>query len=43
MVFGLSLWITMLPYQPNLGKTCTITFLEFDAFGFPIPIEGIPT
>jgi hypothetical protein len=30
-------------YQPNLGKTCPTIFLEFDAFGFLISIEGIPT
>jgi hypothetical protein len=30
-------------YQPNLGKACPIIFLEFDAFGFLISIEGIPT
>jgi hypothetical protein len=35
MVFGLSLWITMLLYRPNLGKTCPTIFLEFDVFGFP--------
>jgi hypothetical protein len=33
----------MLLYQPNLGKVCPTIFFEFDAFGFPIPIEGIPT
>jgi hypothetical protein len=43
IVFGLFLRITMLLYQPNLGKTCPTIFLEFDAFGFPISIEGIPT
>jgi hypothetical protein len=33
----------MLFYQPNLGKDMYNHFLEFDAFGFPIFIEGIPT
>jgi hypothetical protein len=28
IVFGLSLWIIMSLYQPNLGKTCLIIFLS---------------
>jgi hypothetical protein len=39
----LFLKIAMLLYQPNLGKTCPTIFLEFDDFGFPISIEGMPT
>jgi hypothetical protein len=39
----LFLRIVMLLFQPNLGKDMSDHFLEFDAFGFPISIEGIPT
>jgi hypothetical protein len=43
IVFGLSLWIILLPYQPNLGKACPTIFLKFDTFGFLMSFEGIPT
>jgi hypothetical protein len=29
-------------YQPNPGKECPINFLEFNAFGFLVSLEGIP-
>ena len=35
--------ITLLLSQSNLGKECPINFLEFNAFGFLISLEGIPT
>jgi hypothetical protein len=33
----------MLFHQPSLGKTCSIIFFEFDAFGFLLSLKGIPT
>jgi hypothetical protein len=38
----LSMRITLLLSQSNLGKECPINFLEFNAFGFLISLEGIP-
>jgi hypothetical protein len=37
IVFGLSLWIILSLYQPNLGKTCPIIFLKLVPLIFSYP------